>query len=578
MDNKNLKIMRHSLAHIMAVAVRELWPGVKFAIGPIIENGFYYDFDFGDKKVSEDDLGKIEKKMKHIIKQNLKFEKSEISTDKGIVKEKKSKQIYKEELTKDLKKEGEKKVVYYKLGDFEDLCRGPHISSSGKIKTGTFKLTKLAGAYWRGDEEKKMLTRIYGVAFASKKELDKYLEMMAEAEKRDHRKLGKEMDLFSFHEEARGFVFWHAKGMILRNALVKPYNQLHKEAGYDLISTPILLDEKIWRQSGHWDSYKDSMYFTKIDNKVYAIKPMNCPGSIIVYNTRPRSYKEFPIRFAEQGEVHRHEPSGTLHGLFRVRAFRQDDAHIFTREDQVEDEIKKVVKLTLKFYEIFNFSDVEIEISTRPEKSIGSTKIWNKSEAIMKKVLKDLSLNYRLNEGDGAFYGPKIDFHIKDSLGRSWQCGTVQLDFSMPERFDLKYVDKDGLFKRPVMIHRTIFGSTQRFVGILIEHYAGAFPVWLSPVQVKIISVGEGHIKYCKKLAQEFKEEGIRVEVDDHNETVGNKIRKAIQEKTPYVLVIGDKEIKSGKLAVRDRGKKETRAVEKDKFIKEVRKKIMSRK
>lgn len=526
------------------------------------------------QNLTPDDLLKIEEEMKNIIKADLQFVKSELPIAKALAYEKKRGQIYKEEMIKELKRAGEKSVSYYKLGEFDDLCRGPHIESSNQISLDSFKLEKIAGAYWRGDEKNKMLTRIYGLAFENKKELENYLKVMEEAEKRDHRKIGKEQDLFSFHQEGPGFIFWHPKGMLLREALMKPYDLLHKNEGYDTISTPILLSEEMWHRSGHWEHYKNDMFFVKTDEGNFAIKPMNCPGSILIYNTRPRSYKEFPIKYAEKGEVHRHEPSGTLHGLFRVRAFRQDDSHIFTLEEQVEEEIKKIVSLALKFYIIFGFSNINIEVSTRPKNSIGSDEIWNKSEKIIKKVLKDLNLNYKINEGDGAFYGPKIDFHIKDCIGRPWQCGTIQLDFSMPERFDLKYIDKDGKFKRPVMIHRTIIGSIQRFTGVLIEHYAGVFPVWLSPVQVKIISVGSTHVEFCHKLADEFKQNDIRVEVDESDETVGNKIRKAVAEKIPYMLVIGDREMSSDKLTIRDRGEKTTREIGKQEFIKKIQEKI----
>ncbi|MBI4652734.1 threonine--tRNA ligase [Candidatus Kuenenbacteria bacterium] len=597
MKKQSIEIIRHSLAHIMAAAVLKLWPNTKFAIGPAIENGFYYDLDFNQKSkvkslsrvksrdqkskpqlktqnLTPDDLLKIEEEMKNIIKADLQFVKSELPIAKALAYEKKRGQIYKEEMIKELKRAGEKSVSYYKLGEFDDLCRGPHIESSNQISLDSFKLEKIAGAYWRGDEKNKMLTRIYGLAFENKKELENYLKVMEEAEKRDHRKIGKEQDLFSFHQEGPGFIFWHPKGMLLREALMKPYDLLHKNEGYDTISTPILLSEEMWHRSGHWEHYKNDMFFVKTDEGNFAIKPMNCPGSILIYNTRPRSYKEFPIKYAEKGEVHRHEPSGTLHGLFRVRAFRQDDSHIFTLEEQVEEEIKKIVSLALKFYIIFGFSNINIEVSTRPKNSIGSDEIWNKSEKIIKKVLKDLNLNYKINEGDGAFYGPKIDFHIKDCIGRPWQCGTIQLDFSMPERFDLKYIDKDGKFKRPVMIHRTIIGSIQRFTGVLIEHYAGVFPVWLSPVQVKIISVGSTHVEFCHKLADEFKQNDIRVEVDESDETVGNKIRKAVAEKIPYMLVIGDREMSSDKLTIRDRGEKTTREIGKQEFIKKIQEKI----
>lgn len=587
---KDLEIMRHSLSHVMAAAVKSLWPDVLFAIGPAIEAGFYYDFDFGGVKISEDDLPKIEEKMREIIKKDLKFEKTELKIDEAIKKEKKSGQIYKEELIKDLKNEGDhrqghrhgeaggagKKVSYYKLGDFIDLCRGPHVASSGKLKNAGFKLIKLAGAYWRGSEKNAMLTRIYAVAFGSKEELESYLKMMEEAEKRDHRKLGKELGLFSMHDEGPGFPFFHPKGMMIWNEMIKYWKEEHEKGGYQEIKTPIILNKRLWEQSGHWDHYKENMYFTKIDEADYAIKPMNCPGGILVYKSNPHSYREFPIKMAEIGLVHRHELSGVLNGLLRVRMFNQDDAHIYCLESQIKDEVIKVIRLIDRIYKTYGL-EYRMELSTRPENSMGSEKMWQTAEKALASALKEIGGEYKLNPGNGAFYGPKIDFHVKDAIGRTWQCGTIQLDFTMPERFDLGYIGQDGKEKRPVMIHRTVYGAIERFLGILIEHYAGAFPVWLSPTQVKIISVGEKHIKSCQKLAEDFREEDVRVEVDDSNETVGNKIRKAVGEKIPYILVIGDKEMKSKKLAVRDRGQKEIREIEKDKFIKEVKDKINSK-
>ena len=570
-----LEIMRHSASHVMAAAVKELYKDVKFAIGPTIAEGFYYDFDLGRNTLNEEDLSKIEAKMKEIIGQDLKFEREEVPIKKAL--EKVEGQPYKKELIEDLEKDGEKKVSFYKLGDvFEDLCKGPHIKSTKEI--GVFKLLRVSGAYWRGDEKNKMLQRIYGTAFATQKELDNYLKMIEEAEKRDHRKLGKELDLFSFHDEAPGFPFWHPKGMVLRGALMELHDGLHRNYDYKLVSTPILLSEELWHQSGHWDHYKDNMYFTKIDNRIFAIKPMNCPGVILIYKERPRSYRDLPLRFSENGEVHRHEPSGTLHGLFRVRAFRQDDAHIFAQKNQAEEEITNIIELILEFYKIFDFSDIDIELSTRPEKSIGSDEMWERSEATLKKVLNGLGLRFRINEGDGAFYGPKIDFHIKDSLGRSWQCGTIQLDFSMPERFDLEYIDNKGQRERPVMIHRTVMGSIQRFVGILIEHYAGAFPSWLAPVQVKIINIGAAHEKYCQEVADKLKAEGIRADLDLVNETVGNKIRKGEKDKIPYILVAGDKEVSSGQVAVRQRGKGDLGPQDLEKFIQQIKEEILNHK
>lgn len=575
---KNLEILRHSLSHILATAVKEFWPKVKFGIGPAIENGFYYDFDFGKEKISEDDLSKIEKKMNHLIKQNLKFEEFSLSVGEAIKKTTKEKQTYKLKLIEDLKKEGEKDVSYYKLGDFTDLCRGPHIKSTGEIMKGSFKLTKIAGAYWKGSEKENMLTRIYGVAFENKKDLEKHLEMLVEAEKRDHRKIGKEMDLFSFHEEGVGFPFWHPKGTVFYNELKKFIGEENNKRGYGEVQTPIVLNKSLWLTSGHWEKFKENMYFTEIDGVEHSIKPMNCPGGLLIYKETSHSYRDLPIKYAEFGLVHRHELSGVLHGLFRVRAFTQDDAHSFCSPDQLNDEIIDMVDYAMDVYKTFGFNDYEIFIATRPEKYIGDEKVWEKATDALVKALKKKKLDYKIKEGEGAFYGPKIEFNVKDAIGRNWQLGTIQVDFSMPERFNAVYIDKDGNKKTPVMVHRAILGSLERFLGILIEHYAGSFPVWLSPVQVKIIAVGGGHVEYSKKLAQEFRKHDIRVEIDDHDETVGNKIRKAVSQKPPYILVIGDKEMNSKKLAVRDRGQRDTREITKDKFIDEIKEKVKNKK
>ncbi len=574
-EELQLEKIRHSISHLMSMAIMKIYPDAGLGVGPAIENGFYQDYDLPES-ISPELLPKLEKQIKKMIQQDIKFEQHNMSFDKALKLYKKD--PYKSEMIKDLKKAGEKKVSFYKSDWFENLCKGPHVKSTKEINPNAFKLTKVAGAYWKGDEKNKMLQRIYGVAFKTEKDLKEYLKQQKEAGKRDHRRLGKELDLFSFHNEGHGFVFWHPKGMILREALMEFYNKKHKDAGYQTISTPILLSEELWHKSGHWDNYKDSMYFTKIDKKTYAIKPMNCPGCIITYNVHPRSYREFPIKLSELGEVHRHEPSGTLHGLFRVRAFRQDDSHIFTREDQVEEEIKKVVTLTLNVYKVFHFQNVDIEISTRPKKSIGSKATWDKSEKIMKEVLKDLKLDYKINHGDGAFYGPKIDFHIKDSIERSWQCGTTQLDFSMPERFDLKYTDKDGSLKQPVMIHRTILGSIQRFVGILIEHYAGAFPVWLAPVQAQIIPVGQKFNKYGQEVKKQLQEENIRIELNDQDETLGKKIREGELQKIPYLLIVGQKEQKAKAVAVRNRKKGDLGPVKINKFIEKIKQEIEEKK
>jgi len=576
-DGEKLELMRHSFSHVMAAAVKELWPKVKFAIGPAIENGFYYDFDFREGKIGEEDLVKIEKKMAEIIKKDLPLEKRKISTKDAIKKEKDLDQNFKVELIEDLEKEGEKIVSYYKLGDFEDLCRGPHVKSSGELNPKAFKLNKLAGAYWRGDEKNKMLTRIYGLAFEDKKELDDYLKMMEEAEKRDHRKLGKELGLFSLHDEGPGFPFWHAKGSILYKELEKFIREENSKRNYNEIKTPIILNKDLWVRSGHWDKFKENMYFTNIDKNEYAVKPMNCPGGLLIYNSEPHSYRELPIRNAELGLVHRHELSGVLYGLFRVRAFTQDDAHSLCSQEMLNSEIIDMVQFAKDVYSSLGFNEYEVFIATRPEKYIGSEEVWRKATEALKNALEHEGIKYEIKEGEGAFYGPKIEFNIKDCLGRNWQCGTIQVDYSMPERFGAEYTDKDGKEKTPIMVHRAILGSLERMLGILIEHYAGAFPVWLSPVQVKLVAVSEKHAEYCQKLAQEIKDEDIRVAVDSSDETVGNKIRKAVGEKVPYMLVVGDREISSEKLAVRDRGSDKVREIDKKDFIEEIKQKNINK-
>ncbi|MDD5071653.1 MAG: threonine--tRNA ligase [Patescibacteria group bacterium] len=609
---KDLEMMRHSLSHVMAAAVRQLWPNVKFAIGPAVETGFYYDFDFdadsrinanvankANARISENDLAKIEKKMEEIIKKDLKFEKSEEKIDEAKKREKSAGQIYKEELIADLKKEGAKSVSYYKLGEFIDLCRGPHVASSGKLKNVGFKLTKLAGAYWRGDEKNTMLTRIYGVAFASKKELDNYLKMMEEAEKRDHRKLGKELDLFHIDElVGAGLPLWHPKGAMLWRVIETFWHDEHLKNSYDLLRTPHIGNRILWETSGHWGFYNTSMYpplevgqtleesqsREKVkESEQYLLKPMNCPFHIRIYNNQLHSYKELPLRWAESGTVYRYEKKGELSGLTRVRGFTQDDAHIICSSDQVEKELKRVVDFILFIYKSFGFKteDVNVYLSIRDQESkkyAGADKGWEFTEKVLEKVAKEKKLNITKDVGGAVFYGPKLDFKIKDVLGREWQCSTLQFDFNLPERFNMTFINKKGESEQPYMLHRALFGSYERFIGLLIEHYAGAFPVWLSPVQVKIISVGEKHIEFCQKLAGDFGKEDIRVEVDESNETVGNKIRKAVSEKVPYVLVVGDKEMESKKLAVRDRGSRETREIEKEKFIEEIRDKTRSKK
>jgi threonyl-tRNA synthetase len=559
-----IEIIRHSLSHVLAAAVLNLYPDTKLGIGPAIDNGFYYDFEFS-KPLTPEALPKIEKQMRKILTQKFEFEKSEMDVKKAEVSLKG--QPYKVELVKDLAKDGEKKVSFYSSGEFTDLCAGPHVKSSADLRKVGFKLDKLAGAYWKGTEANKMLTRIYALAFETQKELDDYLVMLAEAEKRDHRKLGQALDLFSFHEEGPGFPFWHQKGMVLRNELMSYWREEHQKAGYQEVSTPIILREELWHQSGHWDNYRNNMYFTEIDEQGYALKPMNCPGGILIYKSELHSYRELPIRAAELGLVHRHELSGVLHGLFRVRAFTQDDAHIYCTEEQIKDELEGVIKLIERVYTKFGFSDYHVELSTRPEKSIGTDAMWGKAEKTMLSVAKDMKLKYQVNPGDGAFYGPKFDFHIKDSIGRTWQCGTIQLDFSMPERFDMTYIDAKGEKKRPVMIHRTVLGSIERFMGVLIEHTAGALPVWLAPVQVAVINVGESAEKYAAEVANQLTEAGVRVDLMNENESVGKKIRGAEMQKVPYMLVIGDKEVAAKSVAVRTLSNRDIESVKLDKFI-----------
>ncbi len=583
MENK-IELYRHSLAHIMAGAVLKLYPKAKFGVGPIIEHGFYYDIEL-DSSISESDLSKIEDEMKRIISSNIEFVKSEMNIKNVIKLFTKSKQDYKVELLKDLEKKGTTKIddteifdsvenaTVYTTGEFVDLCRGPHIENTSEIKDVAFKLTKLAGAYWRGNEKNKMLTRIYGIAFETQTELDEYLKLLEEAEKRDHRKIGQELDLYSFHEEAPGMPFFHSKGTIIWNKLVEFLTEKMYERNYEINKTPIILNKSLWLQSGHWDHYKNNMYFTKIDEADFAVKPMNCPGNILIYKAHQYSYRDLPLRAGEFGICHRHELSGVLSGLFRVRCFTQDDAHVFCTKEQMKDEITDLINLADEVYSQFGFS-YHMELSTRPEKAMGNSELWKLAEDTLKNVLDATGKEYKLNEGDGAFYGPKIDFHLNDAIGRTWQCGTIQLDFQMPEKFNLTYEGPNNQKLQPVMIHRAILGSVERFLGILVENFAGAFPLWLSPVQVKIISVGESHIDHCKALAKEFETSGIRTEIDDTNETVGNKIRKSSHEKVPYVLVIGDKEISSPKLSVRVRSEKDLVEIEKDKFIKNIQKKI----
>ena len=567
-DKEGLHVYRHTCAHVLAQALKTIYPTCKLSIGPVIENGFYYDVDFVTP-INKDDLAKIEAEMQKIIKSNLPIERFTLPREEAIKLMDGYDEKYKVELIEDLP-EGET-ISFYKQGNFTDLCRGPHLPSTGKIKA--FKLTGIAGAYWRGDEHNKMLTRIYGTAFAKKDEMEAYFHMLEEAKKRDHTKLGKELKLFTILNEGKGFPFFLPHGMVLKNALVDYWRQLHDREGYVEVATPVMLSRSLWETSGHWDHYKDNMYTTKIDGEDYAVKPMNCPGGILVYKTEPHSYKDLPIRMGELGLVHRHEKSGQLHGLFRVRCFTQDDAHIFMTPAQITDEIKGVVRMINEVYTLFGFK-YYVELSTRPANSMGSDEDWNLATDALRLALEELRLDYTVNEGDGAFYGPKIDFHLEDSIGRTWQCGTIQLDFQLPQRFEMEYVGEDGQKHRPIMVHRVIFGSIERFIGILIEHYAGKFPVWLSPVQVKILPITERQEAYARKLYAEMKTQGIRAELDLRNEKVGYKIREAQMEKVPYMLVLGEKEAQDGLAAVRRRDKGDMGAMPADEFISLIKKEI----
>ncbi len=558
----------HSTSHVLAEAVKELYPKAKLGIGPAIENGFYYDFD--TKPFKPENLKKIEKKMLEIIKANKKFVKKDIEKAEAL-KQFKS-EPYKIELIKELPG---KKVSTYTSGKFADLCKGPHIESTGKI--GAVKLLRVSGAYWKGSEKNKMLQRIYGISFPDKKMLRQWLHLKEEAEKRNHLKLGKALDLFSMHAEAPGTAFIHSKGMVVLNELVKFWREEHLKADYQEISTPMILKKELWEQSGHWDHYKENMYFTQIDGEEFAVKPMNCPGGMLVYKTKRRSYRELPMRVAELGTVHRHELSGVLNGLFRVRKFTQDDAHIYCTEEQLEQEIINIIDLIDRFYKVFGFS-YHVELSTKPANAMGSKKMWEVAENSLQKALQKKKMKFKINYGDGAFYGPKIDFHIKDSLGRTWQCATIQLDFSMPEKFDLSYVGKDDKQHRPVMLHRVIYGSLERFFGILIEHYGGAFPLWLAPTQVSLIPIADRHVKYAEKVKKELEEKGLRVLVDSRQESVSAKVRDAQLKKIPYILVAGDREQKDGTVTVRTRNGKVTGEIKTDKFTKKMYEEIKERK
>ena len=549
-DAGGLSTLRHTASHVMAQAIKRLYPSAKLAIGPSIADGFYYDIDF-ETPITSDDLGKIEAEMKKIVKEALPLERFELPREEAIALMKEKEEPYKVELIEDLP-EGET-ISFYRQGEFTDLCAGPHLASTKEIGKA-FKLMSIAGAYWRGDEHNKMLTRIYATAFAKKEELEAYITMMEEAKKRDHRKLGKELGLFMMHEAGPGFPFFLPKGMVLKNVLLDYWRQIHKKAGYVEISTPVILNRSLWETSGHWDHYKENMYTTVIDGEDYAIKPMNCPGGVLVYASEPRSYRDLPLRMGELGLVHRHEKSGQLHGLMRVRCFTQDDAHIFMTPEQIKDEIKGVANLIDSVYKLFGFK-YYVELSTRPEDSMGSDEDWEVATDGLRNALDELGLDYVVNEGDGAFYGPKIDFHLVDAIGRTWQCGTIQLDFQLPQRFELEYIGADGEKHRPIMIHRVVFGSIERFIGILIEHFAGAFPTWLAQVQVKVLPISDKYLDYAQKVKAELDEAGIRAELDTRSEKIGYKIREAQKNKIPYMLVVGQKEEENNLVAVRSRFK-----------------------
>lgn len=562
---------RHTASHVMAQAVKRLWPDAQLAIGPAIENGFYYDIDMEHKLVPED-LPKIEAEMSRIVKENLPIEKVLMERQEALDFFAAKQENYKVELINDLPADAV--ISAYKQGEFTDLCAGPHLASTGKVKA--FKLQSIAGAYWRGDEKNKMLQRIYGTAFEKKEELDEYLHLLEEAARRDHRKLGKELGLFVIKEEGPGFPFFLPKGMAVRNALEDFWREVHHDYDYEEVRTPIILSQHLWETSGHWFHYRENMYTTQIDGAEYAIKPMNCPGGILVYANDMHSYRDLPIRMAELGLVHRHELSGALHGLFRVRSFTQDDAHVFMTPSQIKEELMSVIDLFGRIYSQFGLS-YHVELSTKPEGAIGDDAIWELATEALREAIEAKGIPYRINEGDGAFYGPKLDFHICDSIGRTWQCGTIQLDMNLPERFNLEYIAEDGQKHRPIMIHRACFGSMERFIGILIEHFAGAFPTWMAPVQVKILPISEKHVEYAEKLRKAFKDAYVRVELDDRSEKIGYKIRQAQMEKVSYMLVVGDKEVEEGKVAVRKRGVGEQGAIPWEEFLANIQQEIKDR-
>ena len=563
--------LRHTASHILAQAVKRLWPEAKLAIGPAIDKGFYYDIDM-EHTLTPEDLGKIEKEMSRIVKENLPITKSVMSRQEAIEFFKSKNEDYKVELIEDLPEDAV--ISCYAQGDFIDLCAGPHVASTGKVKA--FKLQSIAGAYWRGDEKNKMLQRIYGTAFEKKEELDAYLHLLEEAAKRDHRKLGKELGLFVIKEEGPGFPFFLPKGMALRNELENFWREVHHDFDYEEIRTPIILSKHLWETSGHWDHYRENMYTTIIDDEEYAIKPMNCPGGILVYQNEMHSYRDFPLRYAELGLVHRHELSGALHGLFRVRAFTQDDAHVFMLPDQMQTELMKVIELFDRIYSQFGLK-YHVELSTKPDNAMGDDAIWEAATEALRNAIEAKGIPYVINPGDGAFYGPKLDYHIEDSLGRTWQCGTIQLDMNLPERFQIEYVGEDGQKHRPIMIHRACFGSMERFIGILTEHYAGAFPTWMAPVQVKILPISEKHVEYAKELAKQMHRDYVRVEVDDRSEKIGYKIRQAQMEKVPYMLVVGDKEVEEGTVNVRKHGGDELGSVPFEEFFNSIKIEIKER-
>ena len=546
-DDEAKRVLRHTASHVLASAVKTLYPNAKLAIGPAIENGFYYDFDV-EEPFTPEALEKIEKQMKHIIKKNDREVRFTLPRDEAIAFMQEKNEPYKAELIRDLPED--EVLSFYRQGDFADLCAGPHLPSTGRIKA--FKLTSVAGAYWRGDEKNKMLQRIYGTAFSDKEELDKYLEMLEEAKKRDHRKLGRELDLFDILDEGPGFPFFYPKGMVLRNTLENYWHEIHENAGYEEVKTPVILNRSLWEQSGHWVTYRENMYTTRIDDQDYAIKPMNCPGGILAFKRRMWSYRDLPRRMGELGLVHRHEKSGTLHGLMRVRCFTQDDAHIFCTPEQIMEEVMAIYKLDDDVYSAFGFP-YKVELSTRPENSIGTDEMWERSTQALKDALEKLNVPYTVNEGDGAFYGPKIDFHLRDSIGRSWQCGTIQLDMNLPERFDLSYIGADGEKHRPVMLHRVVYGSMERFIGILTEHFGGAFPLWLAPVQVKIMTITDRADEAAQALKDKMHKAGLRAELDLRNEKIGFKVREAQMMKIPYMLVLGDREAAEGTVSIRTR-------------------------